>query len=238
MLPRFDSALSTFNEQARAEIHGHFLDTSIEPSRKWWISEASALGIDVYFASTMCRETYIDACETAGTNYKSAEQSAKSGRMRLDPNRFSVTLKSSFFFIRAFQDSAYRIALTANKQEAGPGSSMAKIIGPNGEFVTHTPLGKHLAETVPTYPHWFLKFRELRNNIKAGSNFAIESGFNYISNIGAVSVRFQKRNAVAPSTCSLDDVSEALEFSAALCLSTYEFGRKRGTLHRFGNHLR
>jgi hypothetical protein len=87
----------------------------------------------------------------------------------IELERFRVAVKAWFFFVRALCDNAYRLLLAQAQSGPAPASgSMSKAAGnPNNE------VAKMLAERAPDFLPWFVAFRDKRDEIKTGVNFAI-----------------------------------------------------------------
>jgi hypothetical protein len=87
--------------------------------------------------------------------------------------KLSAATKAFFFFIRAYQDALYRMALQViAASESGRYSAMTKAFSidqktGSGTFNSN-PVAKHLENAFPEYCDWFVNFRNKRNLIKNG----------------------------------------------------------------------
>ena len=122
------------------------------------------------------------------------------------------SFKAMYFFIRAYQDAVYRVLLEANKQQSGPGTSVNPAIGKENGLLA-TLLGRNYV----AYRDWFVRFRDQRNIIKAGTSFSItgrpELGviFNGVGPDGGLLIDVGGSRSVF-----LSDIISAVHFSGVL----------------------
>lgn len=75
--------------------------------------------------------------------------------------------KAYFYFIRAFQDSAYAVLLSLSDRNAGVHSSINDCIKKKSAPVYP------IIEGIDGYIEWFVAFKKMRDQIKQGINFGI-----------------------------------------------------------------
>ena len=117
------------------------------------------------------------------------EEGMKAARIRSStPNRSSALMrlafKSNYFFIRAFQDAAYRVAFQLLQRKKAPGglsASMESALKPNAPqpelLADAEPVARLLGESSQEYLEWFGGWRAVRNRIKFGRGASIIGSF-------------------------------------------------------------
>jgi hypothetical protein len=97
----------------------------------------------------------------------------------LDPippisSRLKVAYKAMFLFVRAHQDSLYKVILELHGQTTGRASSMVDAARePRVPTNSVNPARAFLLRSVPGYLEWFGSWRDRRNRVKLGVNFGL-----------------------------------------------------------------
>jgi hypothetical protein len=146
--------------------------------------------------------------------------------------KLRAATKAFFFFIRAYQDALYRMALQViDASESGRYSAMTKAFfidekAGSGTFNLN-PVAKHLKGAFPEYCDWFISFRNKRNLIKNG----IGSGYSGPDDNLGVVLAMPDGKGGAVVDCSLgitiSDWALALRVSAKLANIILVEARKR-----------
>jgi hypothetical protein len=126
--------------------------------------------------------------------------------------KLGAAYKTVFYFVRAYQDTLYRMVLNLQKQPWGK-QSMSRALRPDN------PVGKLLGERLPEYLPWFEDWRDKRNKIKDGVTAGwagpqTDPGLVFVEVIvtpGTYATRLDARTAIR-----LSDVAAAIEMSAQL----------------------
>jgi hypothetical protein len=128
---------------------------------------ARTLSFDILFSSEFQNDY---------DNKQKLEHSEKVARLE---SSLAALIRSFMFLLRAAQDCIYRIMLDhAAGEIAGEDSSISKKIDETSltfNGATSSATGRVLNQHIPEYPTWFTEMRNLRNCLKRGTNFCIES---------------------------------------------------------------
>lgn len=127
-----------------------------------------------------------------------------------DLEALQITWKAWFFFVRALCDHLYGFLLAS--VEGRHGRSMNKAINPGN------PVAKILADEVPGFIAWFVRFRDQRNEVKEGVNFGFTAlagaGISVTFNVFRFDADTSRRSVLIDSSgdrkVSLGDVLEAV----------------------------
>lgn len=96
--------------------------------------------------------------------------------------RMSLNWKIFLYSIRCFQDSIYKSILIASGEEVGRKASMSSCIESKNKWRDNSGVGKIIIDHLPEYPDWFIRTRDLRNELKKGLSVRSEwkSGEHFI----------------------------------------------------------
>jgi hypothetical protein len=128
-------------------------------------------------------------------------------------DRLAVVYKAIFFLFRALQDVQYATLLELVGQRAGSGTSMSKCFKSRVDTISNNPIYPLIATKIPRYETWFKRFREIRNDLKAGRAHGLATTDGRI----LITINLQQGNVSnRVTTIGFYDVTEAIEMSAAL----------------------
>ena len=127
--------------------------------------------------------------------------------------RLILAYKGLFFFIRAYQDTLYRVLLELEtSKDAGRYRRMIHAISEDQSYKTDNPVGALLASSFPEYLGWFLDWRERRDSVKLGAGFYISGpepdigvGFNIVTRKGGIII-----DCSGTHTFRVSDITKAL----------------------------
>jgi hypothetical protein len=128
-------------------------------------------------------------------------------------DELAVIYKALFFTLRALQDIEYATLLELVGQPAGSGTSMSKCFKPKGDTASNNPILLKIRINIPLYEAWFLRFRNIRNQLKTGR------GHWLVSSNGQIRVPLTlQRDSISTeiATIGMVEVIEAIEMSASL----------------------
>lgn len=83
-------------------------------------------------------------------------------------DELAVVYKALFFTLRALQDVEYATLLELVGQKAGSGTSMSKCFKSKERVASNNPVLLLIQRNIPLYEAWFIRFRNVRNELKTG----------------------------------------------------------------------
>jgi hypothetical protein len=187
----------------------------------------SALGADVRSSVEVLLSTY-ETAQSAVQRSRDMIGNPKADSRELfelvdDPQRrFITAFKTVFVFVRAYQDALCGFLFELQGQRAGNYTSMAKALKEGG------PLRDLLDEEFPGYRDWLYQWRNDRDKIKRGAQFAL-----FFDGDDNLTIAFTYPIGAGMGTeeerIGLGRVIEGLEMSAHL--TTVAFGQVDGELY-------
>ena len=119
MLPEFDAALETFQQDAWTALRHHTFDAHTERVNVEHQIDAQNLAGDVAYLAMVLRDLHVVAVGEASRWYDEGAEDMMSDSMSLSIQKFIATFKSFLFVVRAFQDAMCRTGCLIYQQGVG-----------------------------------------------------------------------------------------------------------------------
>lgn len=134
-------------------------------------------------------------------------------------SRLSLGYKTSFFFIRAYQDALCRVLLVLAGQRAGGYSSMSTAMKKSA-----SPVRLLFDQELPSYREWFKQWTALRDKLKVGTGFSFQliDGELGVVFVGIAAPEGTHSGLSTHQTVYLSDVAAALGQTATAVTVTVE----------------
>jgi hypothetical protein len=197
-----------------------------EVAPRYVLARMSALGRDVKSTVDVLLSTYESAQEAVRDSRQMINDPSESSlrRMEVPQRQFITAFKSVFFFVRAYQDAVcgFLFVLLQGKK-AGVAKSMADALKKESK-----PIRELLDQELPDYAEWFWQWKESRDKIKRGADFAL-----FFDAEDEVSISFEYAEEEGFHTdeerIGLQAVVEGLEMSAGV--TAVAWSEVKGTLY-------